>query len=162
MRIKFRRISSVQIFLLEYCPKTISGIFWIVLGPYWSLLFNCITADVQRQVTAWLSVDGISGITRLQNKSQLVKGPSFTDNWTFSLYSAYMPTTAFCIRRNDETKWRNEITKSLNDNTGFRCGRHCTNFYISWNGQQVGHRMVPGYHVCSPLLLSRFKTCQYT
>ncbi len=27
--------------------------------------------------------------------------------------------TAFCIRRNDETKWRNEMTKSLNDNTGF-------------------------------------------
>ena len=26
---------------------------------------------------------------------------------------------AFCIRRNDETKTRNEMTKSVNDNTGF-------------------------------------------
>ncbi len=44
------------------------------------------------------------------------------------------------MKRNDETKRRNEMTKSLGDNTG----AVLCNIYIS---QPLGHSTVPGYHI---------------
>ncbi len=75
--------------------------------------------------------------------------------WLGFLYSTKRRNES--TKQNHETKWWNHwtIIRGL-------CGGHCTNFYIPKSWQRVGHRMVPGYHICSLLLFSRLKPRQYT
>ncbi len=78
------------------------------------------------------------------------------------LFKPYILGFLYSTKRNHETKSLNEMTKSVNDNTGFGVVGIVQIFISHKMGQQVGYRMVPGCHICSLLLFSRFKPCQYT